>query len=314
MLTTPQGLSEIPEASPVKAITILILCWSFSPPAQGQIFSLSKERMIEFTKHDSYERFPDGRPKVPLNLIEWLAELSVEEAWGVLRSKGYMKQYADGFEMLKPGQRLVGRAVTAQYLPHRPDLEEVVDVDAEKKGLARGNTQKVVDALIRDDVAVVDLMGAAPGHNFGGDNLHSAIWGQTRRGAVVDGTIRDLQGTFDLPLNIFYKKAHPAAVSGVLMVALNIPVEISGAVAMPGDVVLGDGEGLIFIPPHLVEAVLERADSIHIKDEWTKDKLITGQYRASDLYGSKLSLEMQKDFDEFKAKRMKEIEAARSNQ
>ena len=295
----------------MKTFVTLILSCIIALPASGQIFSLSRERMIEFTKHNPYERFPDGRPKVPLSLIERIGELSVEEAWGVLRSKGYMKQYADGFEILKPGQRLVGRALTAQYLPHRPDLEEVVDADAQKKGLARGNTQKVVDALIRDDVAVVDLMGAAPGHNFGGDNLHSAIWGQTHRGAVVDGTIRDLQGTFDLPLNIFYKKAHPAAVGGVLMVALNIPVEISGAVVMPGDVVLGDREGVIFIPPHLVEPVLERADSIHIKDEWTKAKLITGEYRASDLYGAELSGEMQKDFDAFKKKLMKEIEAAR---
>jgi regulator of RNase E activity RraA len=297
----------------VKILLALVLCCGLALPASAQVFSLSRERMIEFTKHNPYDRFPDGRPKVPLNLIERIAELSVEEAWGVLRGKGYMKQYADGFEILKPGQRLVGRAVTAQYLPHRPDLEEVVDADAQKKGLARGNTQKVVDALIRDDVAVVDLMGAAEGHNFGGDNLHSAIWGQTHRGAVVDGTIRDLQGTFDLPLNIFFKKAHPAAVAGVLMVALNIPVEISGAVAMPGDVVLGDREGVIFIPPHLVEAVLEKADSIHIKDEWTKAKLITGKYRASDLYGSKLSPEMQKDFDAFAARRMKELEAERGN-
>ena len=295
----------------MKVILTFVLLCALALPASGQIFSLTKEQMIEFTKHNPYERFPDGRPKVPLNLIERIAELSVEEAWGVLRSKGYMKQYADGFEILKPGQRLVGRAMTAQYLPHRPDLEEVVDADAKKKGLAAGNTQKVVDALVRDDVAVVDLMGAAPGHNFGGDNLHSAIWGQTRRGAVVDGTIRDLQGTFDLPLNIFYKKAHPAAVEGVLVVALNIPVEISGAVVMPGDVVLGDREGVIFIPPHLVQEVLDYADSIHIKDEWTKAKLITGEYRASDLYGSKLSPEMQKDFDAFKEKRMKEIEAAR---
>jgi len=295
----------------MKALITFAIGFGLALPAAGQIFTPTKEQMIEFTKENPYERFPDGRPKVPLPLLERVAELSVEEAWGILRGKGYMRQYADGFEILKPGQRLVGRALTAKYLPHRPDLQRVVDANAEEKGLARGNTQKVIDALVRDDVAVVDLMGAYPGHNFGGDNLHSAIWGQTRRGAVVDGTIRDLQGTFDLPLNIFYKQAHPSAVTGVLMVGLNIPVEISGAVAMPGDVVLGDREGVIFIPPHLVEAVLENADYIHIKDEWTKGKLITGKYRASELYGSKLSPEMQKEFDAFKEKRLKEIKAAR---
>ena len=115
----------------MKAILTFVLLCTLALPASGQIFSLTKEQMIEFTKHNPYERFPDGRPKVPLNLIERIAELSVEEAWGVLRSKGYMKQYADGFEILKPGQRLVGRAMTAQYLPHRPDLEGVVDADGE---------------------------------------------------------------------------------------------------------------------------------------------------------------------------------------
>jgi len=298
----------------MKTLIPLVLSCALAVPAMGQVLSLTRAEMIEFTKHNPYDRFPDGRPKVPVELLERVAELSVEEAWGVLRREGYTKQYAGGFEILKPGQRLVGRAVTAKYLPHRPDLQETVDADAKEKGLARGNTQKVVDVLVRDDVAVVDLMGAAPGHNFGGDNLHSAIWGQTRRGAVVDGTIRDLQWTYDLPLNMFYKEAHPAAVSGVLMVGLNIPVEISGAVVLPGDVVLGDREGVIFIPPHLVEKVLDYADSVKIKDEWTKSKLITGEYRASDLYGSKLSPEMQKDFDAFKEKRMKELEQERQQQ
>ena len=114
----------------MKAVVVFVLCCGFAFPASGQIFSLSKERMIELTKLNPYERFPDGRPKVPLNLIERVAELGVEQAWGILRSKGYMKQYADGFEILKPGQRLVGRALTAQYLPHRPDLQEAVDADA----------------------------------------------------------------------------------------------------------------------------------------------------------------------------------------
>ncbi len=295
----------------MKLLSTLIVAILLALPASGQIFSLTREQMIEWTKLNPYERFPDGRPKVPAPLLERIAELSVEEAWGVVRGKGYMRQYADGFEILKPGQRLVGRALTAKYLPHRPDLEEVVNADAKKKGLARGNTQKVIDVLQRDDVAVVDLMGATPGHNFGGDNLHSAIWGATRRGAVVDGTIRDLQGSFDLPLNLYYKKAHPSAVSGVLTVGINIPVEIGGAIAMPGDVVLGDREGVIFIPPHLVEEVLENADYIHIKDDWTKAKLLTGKWRASQLYGGELTPELKKEFEAFKEKRMKEIKAKR---
>ena len=135
----------------MKLLSTLIVAILLALPASGQIFSLTREQMIEWTKLNPYERFPDGRPKVPAPLLERIAELSVEEAWGVVRGKGYMRQYADGFEILKPGQRLVGRALTAKYLPHRPDLEEVVNADAKKKGLARGNTQKVIDVLQRDD-------------------------------------------------------------------------------------------------------------------------------------------------------------------
>lgn len=278
-------------------------------PAHGQVFRLTREQLIKYTAKSDFERFPDGRPKVDDRLLERVKGLSLEEAWGFLVSKGYKHQFAGwDFQVLHPGKILVGRAVTAQYLPLRPDLAEVLDADAKAEGLPQGQNQKVIDLLQVNDVPVIDLMGAAPGHNFGGDNLQAAVAGRTRTGAVIDGTIRDIGGIRKLPTQIFFKKAHPAAVSEVVVVGINIPIKVGEAIVMPGDVVLGNDEGVIFIPPHLVKEICDAADLTHIHDEWTKEKFLTGKYKASELYGGPgLTPELQKEYDAFVKKRMAEI-------
>src|SRR5258708_8218934 len=160
-------------------------------PVRGQVFHLTREQMIKYTAKNPFDRFPDGRPKVDDKILERVKGLSLEEAWGILMSKGYRHQFAGwDFQVLHPGQKLVGRAFTAQYLPARPDLAEVLAADAKAEGRPRGENQKVIDLLQLNDVPVIDLMGAAPGHNFGGDNLQAAIAGVTRTGAVIDGTIQ----------------------------------------------------------------------------------------------------------------------------
>src|SRR5262245_41678771 len=265
--------------------------------------------MIKYTAKNPFDRFPDGRPKVDDKMLERVKGLSLEEAWGLLLNKGYKHQFAGwDFRVLHPGQKLVGRAVTAQYLPLRPDLAEVLDADAKAQGLPRGQNQKVIDLLQPGDVPVIDLMGAGVGHNCGGDNLHAAIAGVTKTGAVIDGTIRDLEGIFELPTQVYYKQAHPAAVADVNVVGINIPVKVGEAVVLPGDVVLGDREGVIFIPPHLVKEIVDAADLTHIHDEWTKQRFLTGKYKASELYGGPpLTPELQKDYDEYKKKRLAEL-------
>jgi len=266
----------------------------------AQPFRWTREQMIHFTPENPFDRFADGRPKVPDELLEKVKGLSVEEAWGILRRKGYMHQHAgSGFQILHPGRKLVGRAVTAQYLPTRPDLEKVLAADAKQQGLAVSTNQKVIDLLQRNDVPVVDLMGAAPGHNFGGDNLHAAIYGATGTGAVVDGTVRDLEGLFEMPTQVYFREGHPAAVSDVTVIGINVPVKIGEAIVMPGDIVLGDRTGIMFIPPQLVREIVERAELTHVHDEWTKQKFLTGKYKASELYGGPLSPELQKEYDAF---------------
>jgi 4-hydroxy-4-methyl-2-oxoglutarate aldolase len=287
----------------------LFIAAALLAPAQAQVFRLTREQMIKYTAKNPFDRFEDGRPKVDDRLLERVKGLSLEEAWGILLNKGYKHQFAGwDFQILHPGKKLVGRAVTAQYLPLRPDLAEVLDADAKAEGLPRGQNQKVIDLLQLNDVPVIDLMGATAGHNFGGDNLQAAVFGRTRTGAVIDGTIRDIDGIRELPTQIFFKKAHPAAVSEVNVVGINIPVKVGEAVVLPGDVVLGNDEGVIFIPPHLVKEIVDAADLTHIHDEWTKEKFLTGKYKASELYGGPpLTPALQKEYDAYVKKRMAEL-------
>lgn len=286
-----------------------LICAAALVPAPAQVFHLSREQLIKITAKSTFDRFPDGRPRVDDKLLERVKGLSIEEAWGVLMSKGYHHQFAGwDFQVLHPGKTLVGRAVTAQYLPLRPDLAEVVEAAAKERGWPTGQNQKVIDLLQRNDVPVIDLMGAMPGHNFGGDNLQSAVWGRTHTGAVIDGTIRDIEGIKELPSQIFFKRAHPAAVAEVTVAGINIPIKCGEAVVLPGDIVLGNDEGVIFIPPHMVKEIVDKADLTHIHDEWTKAKFMTGKYKASELYGGPpLTPELQKEYDDYVKKRLAEL-------
>jgi regulator of RNase E activity RraA len=280
-----------------------------SVAAEAQLLTLTPEQMIKYTPLNPFPRFADGRPKVDDRILERVKGMSVEEAWTILQNKGYKHQYAGSdFKILHPGRKLVGRAVTAQLLPLRPDVGDVLDADARAKNIAKEPNQKIIDILETGDVPVIDLMGAAPGHTFGGDNLHAAIYGRTGTGAVIDGNIRDLEGIFNLPTQVYYKEAHPSFVTEVSVVGVNIPIKVGDAIVMPGDVVLGDREGVIFIPPHLVEQIVNQADETHIRDEWTIQKFLTGKYKASELYGGPpLTPELQKEFDAYRKKRLAEL-------
>jgi regulator of RNase E activity RraA len=289
---------------------VLGVCFLIAP-LYAQVFRLSQDQMVKYTAKNPYDRFPDGRPKVDDKILKRVKGLSLEEAWGLLRNKGYKYQFAGwDFQVLHPGQKLVGRAVTAQFLPMRPDLNEVIEADAKAQKLPRGVNQRVIDLLEPGDVPVIDLMGAGPGHTFGGDNLHAAIFGRTRTGAVIDGMVRDIEGIFELPTQVYYKKAHPAFVEDVSVVGINIPIKLGDAIVMPGDVVLGDREGVIFIPPHLVKEIVDEADRTHVHDEWTKAKFLTGKYKSDELYGGPgLTPELQKEYDAYMKKRLAEINA-----
>lgn len=276
--------------------------------SQAQLFTLTKEQLIEFTAQNPFERFPDGRPKVPDALIERARGLSSEEVLAILPGKGFRNQYADGFRILHPEKKLVGRAFTLQFMPLRPDLETVVNAKAQAAGLGRMSNQVAIDMLQPGDVLVVDLFGMKEGGTIVGDNLFYYIMKATQGGGlVVDGSIRDLEGISRMEMPAYFRHAHPTAISNVIISGINVPVRIGNTTVLPGDLVFGDAEGVYFIPPALVEQIVDNADVIHIHDEWTRMKFDEGKYKSRDIYGSPRDPALKKEYDEYLKKRLEEI-------
>jgi regulator of RNase E activity RraA len=276
--------------------------------SQAQLFTVPRDQMIELTAQNPFERFADGRPKVPDALIERARGLSSEEVFAILPKEGFRNQYADGFRILHPGTKLVGRAFTVQFMPQRPDLDGVINARAKAAGMPRLNNQTAIDMLQPGDVLVVDLFGQQEGGTIVGDNLFYYVMKATKSGGlVVDGAIRDLQGISQMDMPAYFREAHPTAINNVMISGINIPVRIGKATVMPGDLVFGDAEGVYFIPPAFVEKILDNADEIHIHDEWTRKKFDEGKYKSSDIYGTPKDPELKKEYDEYLKRRLEEI-------
>jgi 4-hydroxy-4-methyl-2-oxoglutarate aldolase len=276
--------------------------------AQAQIFSLTKDQLIEYTAQNPFDRFPDGRPRVPDSLIQRARGMSAEEVWSILPGKNYRNQYEGGFRVLHPGKKLVGRAFTVQFMPVRPDVDDVLTATAKAKGFARWNNQVAIDMLQPGDVLVVDLFGKTEGGTIVGDNLFYYTMLATKGGGlVVDGSIRDLEGIKDMDMPAYFRNVHPTPIGNVMLTGINIPIRIGNVTVMPGDLVFGDPEGVYFIPPQLVQQVLDNADVIHIHDEWTRKKFDEGKYKSSEIYGSPRDPALKREYDEYLKKRLEEI-------
>jgi 4-hydroxy-4-methyl-2-oxoglutarate aldolase len=284
-------------------LTVLLL----PVPAPAQIFTLSKDDLIELTAKNPFDRFPDGRPKVPDSMLERARGLSMEEIL-TIGQKGYRNQYTDGWQILHPGKKMVGRAFTVQFMPTRPDLDGYAVAKAKKNGITDYKNQTVIDLLQPGDVIVVDLFGKKEQGTFVGDNLFYYIMRATKNtGMVVEGAIRDLEGisAFDMPA--YFRHATPTAIGNVTLVGWNIPVRIGDATVLPGDLVVGDQEGVYFVPPEAVGEMLDRADETHIHDEWTRKKFDEGKYKSSEIYGSPRDPELKKEYEAYLKKRLEEI-------
>jgi 4-hydroxy-4-methyl-2-oxoglutarate aldolase len=284
-----------------------------APLLHAQLFKLSREQLIEITADNPFERFPDGRPKIPDALIEQARGLSAEEVWAVLPGRNYRNQWADGFQVLHPGRKLAGRAFTVQFMPTRPDIIGALTANAKRAGIARYTHQHAIDLLQPGDVLVADVFGKRADGTLVGDNLFYYIMKATKgAGLVVDGSVRDLEGLAAMPMPAYFRHAHPTAIREVMLTGINIPVTIGEATVNPGDLVFGDREGVYFIPPALVQPILDRADETHIHDEWTKKKFDEGKYTSSEIYGSPSDPALKKEYEEYLAKKLAELKAQRA--
>jgi regulator of RNase E activity RraA len=293
-----------------RIFALAFLAASVLPPAGAQTYIFTREQMLKYTAQNPFERFPDGRPKVPDELLEKLKDMSSEEILSIAR-RGYPNQYADGFRILNPSrQAMVGRAMTVQLMPLRPDIADVDqkewaerNPEAAKMGL-RLSHQTALDMLQKGDVFVVDAFGNSAAGGIVGDNLAYYIWKRTGVGFVIDGAIRDLQGIANFGMHGYFRDTVPPAINNVMVAGINVPVRIGKVTVLPGDVVFGDREGVFFIPPHLVAELVETAEITHIHDEWTKKKFDEDKYKSTDIYGSPKDPALIQEYEEYLKQRL----------
>jgi 4-hydroxy-4-methyl-2-oxoglutarate aldolase len=259
--------------------------------------------LINYTSKNPFERFPDGRPKVPDSLLEKVKGLCAEEVLS-MAGRGYPNQFVDGMQLLHPGKKLVGRALTLQLMPLRADIAETQAAEWKAKGGDRLSHQTAIDMLQPGDVFVVDAFGSMAAGGIVGDNLSYYIWKTTGAGFVIDGAIRDLEGIAAFDLAGYFRGATPPAIRNVMVTGINIPVRVGSVTVMPGDVVLGDREGVTFIPPHLVKDLVDAAEITLLHDEWTRKKFDEGKYKSGEIYGSPRDPALIKEYQDFLRQRL----------
>jgi len=280
--------------------------------ASAQLVSFSKQQLIDYTAENPFDRLPDGRPKVPDALLERARDLSSEEVWSVMQAKGYENQYADGFQVLHPGKTMVGRAFTVQFMPLREDVNGVIQAKHQQETGKRLFNQTAIDMLQPGDVLVVDLFGKKVNGTIVGDNLFFYVNQATHGGGlVVDGSVRDLDGISEIDMPAYFKSVDPTPIGQVMLTGINVPVRVGGVTVMPGDLVVGDREGVYFVPPQFVKEMLDKADETHIHDEWTKKKFAEGKYKSSEIYGSPSDPKLKQEYEDYLKKRLGEINKQR---
>ncbi len=280
---------------------LFVLCAAGLAFGQPGIFT--KEDLIKYTPDWKGERFADGRPKVPDAILDRMKNVTLEEAWAVLRESGFTHEYEDGWLSIHPDKVLVGRALTAQWLPGRPDIHKVIEEQGKKDGRVGGQNAWPVDMLQPRDVYVCDHFELKQDGPSIGDNVGNAIYARSHNGIVYAGAVRDINGLNELNDFVsfvrFYDPSHHFSTLGPrlnsTMIGINIPIRIGNATVMPGDVVLGRNGGVLFIPPQLAEKVVKASEITRLRDIFGHQRLREQKYTAGQI-DARWSNPIEQDF------------------
>ncbi|HEX3815082.1 MAG TPA: hypothetical protein VHX59_19785 [Mycobacteriales bacterium] len=264
----------------------------------------SQQEMVELTSQWTGERFADGRPRVPDDVLRRLKGATTEQAWGVLRRAGFDRQFVGGWQQSHPGNILVGRAVTSQFLPHRPDYDAAVVAAGAREGHLEGDRQNswIIETLQTGDVMVTDIFGKVKDGTVVGDNLGTAVTSRTGAGAVIDGGVRDLQGLMEIEgdVNLFFRDVDPTAIKNVTLAGINIPIRLGEATVLPGDIVIGTPSGVIFVPPQLAAQVAADSEDTRVRDVFGKLRLSEQTYTSAEIDVGTWATHIEDDFQKWR--------------
>ena len=267
-------------------LSVLAISFACALPARAQLGLFTREQRIDFTHGWTGERFPDGRPKVPDEVLANLKDVDAEEAWGVLQGAGYKFQFEGGWKVINPGPRMVGRVVTAVFMPVRPDVNAVIDQHGKQENRVGAQNSWIIDILQPGDILVVDLFGKVKDGTLIGDNLGTSIFSKCHNGLIVNGAVRDQTGLQGIKgFQVYTRAVDPSALRDVMLMGINVPIRIGETTIMPGDVAVTDVEGVTFIPPQLAQKVADKAQMTHRMDEWGHQMLREGKYTPGQIDG-----------------------------
>ncbi len=266
-----------------KIILVIVILVGITSFVQSQI-EPTVEQMKFYTPEWQGERDAGGRPIVSAELLQRLLNLSIEEAWGVLRGEGYHNQFEGGWEMIHSEKPFVGRALTVQYMPNRPDINNQIKMVGQKEGRIGASNSWPIDMLKEGDVYVADGFGKVIDGTLIGDNLGNSIYSKSKTGVVFDGGARDLEGLSKIEgFNAFTRGFDPSFIMEMMVTGINVPVRIGRASVSPGDVVMAKREGVIFIPAQLVEKVVITGEFIALRDKFGHEMLRKGIYTPGQI-------------------------------
>ena len=258
-----------------------------------------RDEIIALTPAWKGERLPDGRPYVETKYLEKLRGMTLEEVWKPIFVKGYQNQFVGGGEnplipLHDDGRKLIGRAVTCNFCPTRPDLHEVMFAKGAEEGRKGNYNQWVIDTLVEGDVVVADMYDKIYKGTFLGGNLTTAIHTRTKNGgAVIWGGVRDIEQMKKVPdVQVYYRGVDPTPIREFIMTGFNTVTNFGNAVCLPGDVVFGAGGGVLFIPSHLVKEVVEGAEKTHVKDDFGFEMIAANKFTTAQIDRNTWTVEM----------------------
>ncbi len=185
-----------------------------------------------------------------------------------LQRRGLRNCFLNGLKPTQPGKRLLGYAHTVRYVALREDLQK-------QQGMMNAQ-RRAVEAIQPDEVLVIEARGEAHAGTIG-DIFTMRVKALGGAGVITDGALRDSPAIGNIDLAVYHQSSHAATLG-----KLHLPWETqtvitcAGVTIVPGDVLVGDDEGVVVIPAALVEEVAHDSATMEVEEEWALERVAAG--------------------------------------
>jgi regulator of RNase E activity RraA len=259
--------------------------------------TIPRDELIFLTSEWDGERFSDGRPKISDDLLERAKNIGIDDAWTVLQNEGYTNQFDGNWKVVQDDVAVVGRALTAMYMPSRPDIQKNIMHRGTTSDGRKGNTNSwPIDILTQGDVYVADGFGKIDAGTLMGATLATSIYNKSGNGVVFNGSARDLEALKKMDgFNAFVRDFHPSFLEDMVLMGLNSPIRIGDAIVLPGDLVIAKNQGVLFVPAHLAQQVILTAEFVSLKDQFGFEMIKTQRYTTGEI-DNQWSNDIKQDF------------------